>query len=84
MTMPLDQLASADFVCALGDEELDRIADLTLRLHQRSARRAGALLPDHMMRTYAERSETERDGLRSAVKHVVCSLVLLDIVHVPH
>ena len=67
----------------LGDAELDRIADLALRIMQAQARAAGAILPGHMQRTYAERSDSERQGMRSAVANVVCSLVLLEFIELP-
>lgn len=78
----LDELAAKDFHCTLGDEELDTIADLTLRLHQRRARATGALLTPMQSRPYMQRAVTEREGMRSAVRHVVSALVLLDFVEV--
>lgn len=83
MSLSLDRLAAEPVECVLGDAELDRIADLTLRLHQARARRSGALLTQLQCRPYAERSETERDGMRSAVRHVVMALALLDIIQNP-
>jgi hypothetical protein len=69
--------------CGLGRSELDRIADLMLRIMQDSTRRAGGLLTEMQSRTYAERSDAEREGLRSAVRHMLFSLILLDIVDMP-
>jgi len=81
----LDELAAQGKECqvALSDAMLNRIADLTLRLHQQAAREAGAILPPHMMRTFSERPDSERAGMRSAVQHVIIALVLLDIIDQP-
>jgi len=62
---------------------LAEVADLTLRLHLRRAVTAGAVLTPAMMRSYLERSETEREGMCSAVLHVVRALVLLGIIEPP-
>jgi hypothetical protein len=70
--------------CALGNPELDRLADLTLRIMQDATRRAGGLLTEMQSRTYAERSDAEREGMRSTMKHVVFALVLLEVIDVPH
>jgi hypothetical protein len=67
----------------LGDEVLDGVADLVLRLHQREATEARAILPPAMMRTYSERSAAERAGMRSACKHVVMALVLTGVIDLP-
>ncbi|HBZ69304.1 MAG TPA: hypothetical protein DEP35_06010 [Deltaproteobacteria bacterium] len=72
-----------DLEVALSDRTLAEVADLVLRLHQDHARRAGAILPSAMQRAYYERGEMERDGMRSAVKHVLMALVLLDIIELP-
>lgn len=74
---------SLDVRTALPPHVLDEVADLTLRIHQASARAAGALLPPAMTRTYSERREDERHGMRSAVEHVVEALVLLDLIELP-
>jgi hypothetical protein len=76
----LDSLASLDLSVDLPPETLHAVADLVLRLHQRSAREHGAILNAHMLRTYQDRSETERLGFRSAVRHVLHALLLLDVV----
>jgi len=67
----------------LSPSTLAEIADLTLRLHQDHARQAGAILSGGMARSYRERSEQEREGLASAVQHVLMALVLLDIIELP-
>jgi hypothetical protein len=68
---------------ALGDHELDHIADLALRIMQGQTRAAGGVMPGHMQRTYGERSDSERQGMRSAVANVICALVLLEIIDQP-
>jgi hypothetical protein len=82
---PLEVLAEEgkDMTVDLGEEVLDGVADLVLRLHQEDARSHGAILPRHMMRPYLERRESERAGMRSAVKHVVMALVLMGIIDQP-
>jgi hypothetical protein len=82
---PLEVLAEegAGMTVDLGDEVLDGVADLVLRLHQGEARRAGAILPRQMLRPYTERREVERIGMRSACKHVVMALVLMGIIDRP-
>ncbi len=72
-----------DIRAALDERALSEIAELVLLLHQRTAREAGAILPAHMLRTYKERDEGERAGMRAAVEHVVVALVLLGIVDPP-
>jgi hypothetical protein len=72
-----------DVQCALSDAMLSRVADLVLRLHQDKARQSGAVLPPHMLRSYAERPETEREGMRSACRYMVVALVLLGIIDAP-
>lgn len=67
----------------LGDDEAARVADLALRIAQQKTRRAGGLLAPGQQRTYIERSEVERAGLRSLVHDVVTSLVLLGIIDKP-
>ena len=67
----------------LPEHVLAEVADLTLRLHQESARNAGAILPSAMTRSYTERGESEQAGMRSAVVHVLAALVLLDLVELP-
>ncbi len=81
----LDELAGlgAHLTIAVGDPLLEDVADLTLRLHQEGARRAGAVLTADMLRPYTARSEVERAGLRAAVVHVLKALVLLDIIEQP-
>jgi hypothetical protein len=81
----LDELAplGVHLTIGVGDSSLGEVADLTLRLHLMQAQRAGAVLTADMLRSYAERSEVERDGMRSAVLHVLKALVLLDIIEVP-
>lgn len=81
----LESLAAKgrDVRAALDPSTLGRIAELVLLLHQRAAREAGAILPEHMMRTYMQRSASEREGMRAAVEHVVVALVLLGIVDPP-
>jgi hypothetical protein len=69
--------------CGLGRSELDRIADLMLRIMQDSTLRAGCLLTETQSLTYAERSDAEREAMRSAVRHILFSLILLDIVDMP-
>jgi len=59
---------------------LAEAADLVLRLHQKSSRGHGALLTHSQQRTYVERTETEQLGMRSAVRHVLHALILLDVV----
>ena len=83
--MNLAELAArhAQVEVGLSAEVLAQAADLTLMIHQRAAREAGAILPAHMLRSYAERRETERDGMRSAIRHVLVALVLLEIVELP-
>lgn len=76
----LERLATADIAVTMPDEVYGEIADLVLRLHQRSSRDKGALLSPNHRRTYAERSETEQLGMRSAVHHVLHALLLLDLV----
>lgn len=68
---------------ALDEHALGEVADLVLRLHQQAAREAGAILPAHMMRSYRERDEGERAGMRSAVEHVIVALVLLGVIEPP-
>jgi hypothetical protein len=68
---------------ALDEHALSEIAKLVLILHQDAARSAGAILPAHMLRTYMERDESERAGMRAAVEHVVVALVLLGVIDPP-
>jgi hypothetical protein len=68
---------------ALDTRALAEVADLTLRLHQHKARSKGAILPAHMMRSYAERDETERAGMRAACEHVIVALILLGVIDPP-
>ena len=70
----------ATFEVLLDRETLSSIADLVLRLGQQEARRAGAILPSHMQRTFNERTEAEREGMRSAVANVVRALALVGII----
>lgn len=81
----LDQLVAQAVTVktTLSDEEAARIADLALRIAQQRTRGAGGLLTAGQQRTYTERSETERAGLRSLVHDVVTSLVLLGIIDRP-
>jgi hypothetical protein len=81
----LDRLArdGAGMKHQLGHPMLDQVADLVLRLHQSSARAAGAILPVRLQRSYAQYTETERLGMRCAVEHVLTALVLLDIIDQP-
>ena len=76
----LDSLADLNFRVGLSDQVLAEEADLALRLNQRRARANGALLTQMQRRPYAERSETEQLGMRSAVEEVVNALLLLDVV----
>jgi hypothetical protein len=62
---------------SIDETALGEIADLMLRLHQKSARDAGAILPAAMARTFVQRSESERAGMRSAVAHAIVALTLL-------
>ena len=80
MSEKLARLAGADLSVAFPDPTLDEVADLVLRRHQVGARNAGALLSSAQQRTYLERGETERLGMRSAVVHVLHALLLLDLV----
>jgi hypothetical protein len=64
----------------LSDAELDRIGDLAIRIMQDQARAAGALLPGHMQRMYFERTESERQGARSALGNILSALILLDFI----
>lgn len=81
----LDELTmqGREVKCALGKEALSEVADLVLRLHQDECLQQGVILPHAMMRTYRERGETERDGMRAACKHVLVALVLLGIIDAP-
>jgi len=81
----LDELVvqGREVKCALGKGALSEVADLVLRLHADEARAKGALLPPHMMRTFMQRDESEREGMRAAVKHVLVALVLLGIIESP-
>jgi hypothetical protein len=81
----LDTLAAqGDTVrIALTEQKLGEVADLMLRLHQQTAREKGAILPDHMMRSYLQRSDSERAGMRSAVGHALVALVLLGYIEAP-
>lgn len=72
-----------DVRAALDEAALSEVAALVLMLHQRAARTAGAILPSAMMRTYAQRPESERAGMRAAVEHVIVALVLLGVVDPP-
>lgn len=74
----------AGTTCELGRATLDQVADLVIRLHQVTAQRAGAILGIDMMRTYEQRTDIEREGMRAAVRHVLTALVLLDIIDAPH
>lgn len=84
-TASLQHLAEESLTveCALSDDELGLVADLMLRIMQRHARARGALLTQMQGRSYAERSDVEREGLRSAVKHALVALVLLGIIDMP-
>lgn len=81
----LDRLVALgrDLQVTISDHELAQVADLVLRLHQDQTRRAGAILPAPMLRTYREREASEREGMRAACKHVLLSLVLLDVIELP-
>ena len=81
----LQELAAQakDVRANLAPEALAEIAALVLILHQQAARGAGAILPAHMLRTYAQRDEGEREGMRAAVEHVVVALVLLGVIDKP-
>lgn len=85
MSLNLDALAheALTFEVTLGRAQLDEAADLTRRILQAKVRASGGLLPPALQRTYAECSETERDGMRSAVCQVLVSLCLLGIVDKP-
>lgn len=76
----LERLAQLDRPAELPEETLAAVADLVLRLHQRRSRAHGAILTPRMRVPYAERSETERLGMRSAVQHVLDALILLEVV----
>jgi hypothetical protein len=69
--------------CAISNAMLDKVGDLSLRLMQDQARQAGALLAPAMTRSYMQRSDNEREGMRAACKHVVVALVLLGIIDAP-
>jgi hypothetical protein len=81
----LDELTvqGREMKCALGKPALTELADLVLRLHQDATTQQGVILPHAMMRSYRERSEDEREGMRSACKHVLVALVLLGIIDAP-
>jgi hypothetical protein len=81
----LEALAArgADIRSSLDPNALGEVAALVLLLHQRQAREAGAILPPHMMRTYQERSDSEREGMRAACEHVIVALVLLGVIDTP-
>lgn len=81
----LDHLVAkaGDIRAALDEHALSQVAELVLLLHQRAARDAGAILPAHMLRTYMQRDETERAGMRAAVEHVIVALVLLKVIDPP-
>jgi hypothetical protein len=72
-----------DIRAALDEHALSEVAELVLLLHQNQARAAGAILSDHMMRSYMSRSESERAGMRAAVEHVIVALVLLEVIDPP-
>jgi len=67
----------------ISDEELDRIADLALRMTLQEAK--AALLPMYTKnaRPYLDRTETERAAMRGGVKRVVQALVLLGWIEQP-
>lgn len=73
-------LAMRDGLPTLPEAELDELADLVLRLHQRNAQRNRAVLTADMLRPYAVRSDVERAGMRSAVQHVMHALILREVV----
>jgi hypothetical protein len=73
-------LALREGLPMLPEEELDAVADLVLRLHQRTAQKNRAVLTADMLRPYAERSDPERAGMRSAVQHVMHALLLREII----
>jgi len=85
MSVPLEWLVreGRDVECSLSEQELATVADLVLRLHQDHARRAGAVLPARLSRGFAERDETERDGMQAAVSYVIRALVLLGYIEMP-
>lgn len=76
----LERLAATQLTVDLPEETLAEAADLVLRLHQQMAREHGAILAQHMTRTYTERTDAEQLGMRSAVQHVLHALLLLDVV----
>ena len=80
MAQNIEHLANLAFVADLGEARLGEVADLVLRLHQKRARRNGALLTHAQQRPYSALAETERLGMRSAVQEVLNALLLLDIV----
>jgi hypothetical protein len=81
----LERLAAQgeDVRAALDEHALADVAALAHLLIRDHSRRAGAILPAHAMRTYAERSESEREGMRAAVEHVIVALVLLKYIDPP-
>lgn len=81
----LDQLVARalELETTLGDDVAATVADLSLRIAQAKTRRAGGLLAPGQQRTYTERTEVERAGLRSLVHDIVTSLVLLGIIDRP-
>lgn len=81
----LDELTvqGRDVKVAIGRAAMTEVADLTLRLHLDRAKREGAVLTPAMLRTYRQRSEDERDGLRASCEHMLVALVLLGIIDAP-
>jgi hypothetical protein len=81
----LERLAALgrDLDVKLRDRSLDDVADLALRLLQQGTRSRSGLLTPSMVRSYAERTDVEREGMRSAIVHVLRALVLLDLIELP-
>ena len=75
----LDSLVAkaGEVTVQLDRRALSEAADLVLRLMQAQTREVGGLLPPAMARSFMERSENEREGMRSAVLQVVVALALL-------
>jgi hypothetical protein len=74
---------ASEVTTTLGTAELNRIAALTHRIAQDEVRRLGGILSPVLGRSYEELSSREREGMRSAVSHVVVALVLLGIIESP-
>lgn len=65
------------------DESLHEVAALALAIGQERTRAAGVLLSSAQARSYGERSEVERAGVRAAVRDAVVALVLAGYIELP-